>query len=529
MLRIPWTQIQPNYPVQIDWSNPLTANLQRCFSAVHGVLDPSKGRAWDTVNSVVGNSTRNVSGVHMLDNNRGNYVSSLQSTPAAGWTIACVYVAISGTSGSPRAGFCESPGSSSNDRAFTTGGGASHAYKAYLFDGAQRNSGGLGSAINAEKVHLVARCTPSFSLGLCLNGLWDTPFACGNNGFTYTSPEFCVGNASNSNVASEGFALCLYLDRAWSDSEAQSWCARPWQIFVPTWLPLLVNTSAASGVTGGGSDTLRPLQEAATGIVGVVSRSGTETLQPLQEQATGRVGAVVRAATETLQPLQTKATGLAGVLGFATDTLRPLQTSGGGSVTSNNVTGGGSETLQPLQERATGIIGVLAGAADTLRPLQTKATGIVGVVGFAADALQPLQTAATGFTPTQLAPAITTQGGATAWWGYEGFDGTRRPWWYKDLKDKAKELQRIRKQRIEIGLLPPDETELADTAEEVLEFAEEIPTPALADYYVHRQEVLAAKIEALIDDIEEKADEEDISRLSKFFFHRKERSQWLTH
>ena len=96
-----------------------------------------------------------------------------------------------------------------------------------------------------------------------------------------------------------------------------------------------------------------------------------------------------------------------------------------------------------------------------------------------------------------------------AWWGYESFDGSRRPWWYKDLRDKARELERQRKLRIELGILPADTAEEAQSvAEEVLEFIEETPSPATADYYIARAEQMAERIEKIVEEMNEIDDEE---------------------
>ena len=322
-----------------------------------------------------------------------------------------------------------------------------------------------------------------------------------------------------------GFIYALWLwNRALSAAEVEEMYANPWQTFAPRVRRIWFHPAAAvTSKIGGATDTLQTLQEKATGLTGVIA--GTiDTLRPLTESATGRIGAIA-GTKETLQPLQTKATGIIGVIAGAVETLRSLTESGGGTVTSNNVIGGSSDTLQPLTERATGIIGAIAGSRDTLRPLQTKATGIIGVVGSALDTLQPLQTQATGFSATQLAPPAPTAGGAPAWWGYEGFDGTRRPWWYKDLKDKIRELEILRQKRIEIGLLPPDEI-----IEEAEEFVEEIPTPATADYYIAKYEALSERIEKYVDQLEEDADEEFIMESAKFFFHHEtRRNVWLSH
>ena len=127
-----------------------------------------------------------------------------------------------------------------------------------------------------------------------------------------------------------------------------------------------------------------------------------------------------------------------------------------------------------------------------------------------------------GGVPPPPPPVVIPQpGGAPAWWGYEYFDQDgaehRRPWWYRDLKDKAKELERLRQRRIEIGLLPPDERQADIVVEQTIEFLQEQPRPETADYYLRRYEQVSARIDALVEQFrimeQESQDEEDLAMI----------------
>jgi hypothetical protein len=260
--------------------------------------------------------------------------------------------------------------------------------------------------------------------------------------------------------------------------------------------------------------------------VGVTNATGygTEVLDQLIETATGRTGAVGY-ASETLQALTESARGLTGAIAGAVETLEQLQESGTGDVASDAVIGHGSETLRAMQEAATGLAGMIGTDTETLQALAEIATGRAGASGHVLETLEPLQEDGYGESGAEpIAP--TARGGAPAWWGYEGFDGTKRPWWYRDLKDKARELERLRQERIALGILPPDEDKsIKATVKETLAFAEKIPTPRNAEQMIARAEVITDKIERLVDQMQEDDDEQAIAELSRFFFHRKSESR----
>jgi len=410
--------------------------------------------------------------------------------------------------------------------------------------------------------------------------------ATGATGSITSSQNLFIGKRG-ATFLTGGVALVYVFYRVLTDSEIFQLHQNPWSLFPPRKPQIYVNApSGVTNATGGGADTFKPLTELATGLAGALAGT-TDTLRALTETATGASGALTGAkdtlkpltasatgaiadigsgrdtlkpitatasgqlsdigwgtdtlkhltnlsggtvsysagTTDTLRAFNEAATGLAGAITGAKDTLRALLTNAGGTVSSNLVVGGAAGTLRPLTDTATGRSGSVTGAVDTLRALQTQAFGAVGARGYSVDSLKALQAAASGLSgATPIAPPAPS-GGAPAWWGYEGFDGTRRPWWYRDLKDKAEELERMKQLRIEMGILPKAEAKrIAKVVKEVDTFIEEVPTPATADAYIARADALTERINALVEHIEEEDDEEVIMEMAQFFFHHRKGS-----
>lgn len=295
-----------------------------------------------------------------------------------------------------------------------------------------------------------------------------------------------------------------------------------WQSFEPLAKTPLIAAQAITSYEGYVLETLQKLSDTGRGLAGTVGYD-LETLQKLQDQGYGftQVNAT-GFASETLKALTDSARGLTGVVGFDLETLKLLQDSGTGTVQTSAATGYGAETLKALTDTGTGRTGAVGYDSETLKRLTESGTGITGVMGISAETLQPLQDI--GFAESGAEPV--PQGrvfGAPAWYGYEGFDGTKRPWWYKDLKDKAKELERQRQIRIDLGILPKDEDkEIKSLIKATETFVEKIPTPKNADQMIAKAEALANKLELLVDSLQEEDDEQTIMEMSQFFFHHNE-------
>jgi len=185
--------------------------------------------------------------------------------------------------------------------------------------------------------------------------------------------------------------------------------------------------------------------------------------------------------------------------------------------------GGGFDTLQRTTEAGGGRIGAQGGGLQGLQAIAASGGGTIRVnaTGGGAQILQAIQSPGGGISE---APPIQPSAGffGRAWWGYESFDGSNRPWWYRDLKDKAKELERQRQIRIDLGILSkPEEKQIAKVVREVETFVEEMPSPETAEQYIARAEMLSERIEKLVDDLQEHDDEQAITRMSKFFFERR--------
>ena len=331
-------------------------------------------------------------------------------------------------------------------------------------------------------------------------------------------------------------------NRAWSTEEKLAFSDNPWQVYRPQALTVYFGSAAVVTPTGYANEALQAITEQATGRTGVVGQA-SEALQALSDTSTGRTGAVGRAtealqaiteqaygftqvnvtgfAADALQSITEASTGITGARGIAREAFQSLAESATGTVTSNAVQGYASEALQSITENSVGRTGVRGIASESLQAMTETARGITGVRGVGVEALQSLQD--TGFGESGAEPiAPTRQFGAPAWWGYEGFDGTRRPWWYRDLKDKAAEAERQRQIRIDLGIISAAESKkIKQTIRQVEKFADEIPTPAKADAYIAKAEQMAEKIERLVDDLQEEDDEQAIMQMSRFFFHRK--------
>jgi hypothetical protein len=391
---------------------------------------------------------------------------------------------------------------------------------------------GDGASYTVGSLHMfVGRQTSTNGIvGAAGNDIYTDGVLGAHNPVSDSPPSQTAHYRIGNNGQGDGYAKTQIIwtaawNRALTADEIRTLGTNPWQLYRPGLRRLWKQGVVSTNLTGGASSNLGKITETSAGKIGVIA-GVTETLSKITETGTG-VQTIFGSATDTLKKILELGGGQFGtaVVGGGSVNLKLITESSTGKI---GVIAGAVETLGKVTESSTGKIGVIAGVTETLNKITESATGkltITNIVGFAASNIGPIQEIATGFNPNPLAQPV-SQGGAPAWWGYEGFDGTRRPWWYKDLKDKAKELERLRKLRIKLGILPPDETAISDTVDEILEFVEETPTPATADYYIARQEALSARIEALVDNMQEEEDEQAIMKMSKFFFPRNEARTW---
>ncbi len=167
-------------------------------------------------------------------------------------------------------------------------------------------------------------------------------------------------------------------------------------------------------------------------------------------------------------------------------------------------------------------VAAIGGASDTLTPLTETGAGIAGAISGPTDTLKPLVGASGGGTVTQPQPGGPERRGV-AWWGYESFDGPR-PWWYRDLRDKAKAIEQLRQQRIDLGILPrPEAKKLAKVVDEVESFIREMPTPQTADKYIARATSLLERVDFVLDALAEDDDEAALQQMMKGFFFNQEK------
>ena len=276
---------------------------------------------------------------------------------------------------------------------------------------------------------------------------------------------------------------------------------------------------AAAGSLGGALDTLKVASETARGTVGAVA-GAKDTFKPLFESGGGTVFVNVTASgIETFQRLLESASGLAGAKGFASATLRHLTESATGAIGSNAVIGYALDTFKPIAESGSAKAGAMASAADVFRALNETGTGEAGALGFGFDALRPF--GSTAFGASGAAPiAPSAQPSGFAWWGM-----STSSFFHRTLDDKARELERLRLLRVDLGILPKENREILQVIRQVEKFVENKPKPtpaviAKADDYNERLEKLLARMdEEILDD-----DDEVIVQMSRFFFNSKEPS-----
>ena len=267
--------------------------------------------------------------------------------------------------------------------------------------------------------------------------------------------------------------------------------------------------AAGGGTEGYALGTLNALTNISTGFAGA---SGYElgTFQALTNLSTGTVQVDAAGfSLNTLQALTNLSTGITGALGNALGTLQALTGSGGGSALVAGTDGYG---------------------LGTFNALTNIATGRTGAVGYSFNTLNALTGTSGGTNSSPPAVDVAPFRGGRAWWGYESFDGSRKPWWYKDLRDKAKELEKLRAMREEIGLLTrAEDKEMSQAVAQVEAFIQEMPTPETANRYIAKATRLAEKIEILVENLEEMDDEEAIIRASRFFFNHRGTLSCLMH
>lgn len=313
-------------------------------------------------------------------------------------------------------------------------------------------------------------------------------------------------------------AMFLVAQRQWAPAEIVRCFDDPWYVFSPQ--TVYIKAAAAQAPSGAGNDALQSIVDTSTGRTGAVGRV-VDAFQSLAESAYGFTSVNASGfANDALQALVDTSTGRTGAVGIDRDAFQSIVDNAGGVAQTTARIGFAAEAFQSIAETSTGRTGVVGRDVDALQPLQEAGRGITGAAGLGLDSIQPLQDL--GFGESGAEPIVVKRGGAPAWWGYEGFDGTKRPWWYKDLKDKAKELERQRQLRIDLGILPPDEDKaIQKVLKETKAFVEKTPTPKNAEQMIAKYDAISSKLELLVDQMEEEEDEQAIMQMSKFFFHRK--------
>lgn len=284
--RVPWT-VQPQFPVPLDYSNPLVKGIEFLRLGSHPTYNPT-GKVITRVGAIQ-TSVSSV-GIGYKTNASSNYDSYLLPVASGGtgpWTLAAYIMPVSGWSSATvnAVGVCETPGAPSFDRGIqyapTTLDWAGH-----LYDGATKLAK-TGVVVTSGRMDLVIATTDGVRLYASANGVEAADVAVSNTGYNaYSSAEFCVGNASN-NLASAItlFPLVIRTNTYWSLSMRKSFASNPWQIFQQKsrriWVP---------GAGAGGAITIDC-------TVGNAAADGTKALLSLPITIDASVGNAVAAGT----------------------------------------------------------------------------------------------------------------------------------------------------------------------------------------------------------------------------------------
>ena len=234
---------QPQGVVQINWSSPLSRNLQAV------VLPPSRQivsriGTWSASSTAPVLSYRSPGASLRL---AGNTNTGYWNTPAGpwvnagtGWTILAVATMRVGNASNAIATVADGPGGGAHDRSLLITGG--NQVRGYVYDDSTRSVTGT-TAISVGQTFVAATKT-SLESGLyrfaCfLNGKLEAQIASvGNNGYAaFSAPQLVVGygGGGESTLGSNiDLALLLVFSRGLSDSEIDILSKNPWQIFKNT-------------------------------------------------------------------------------------------------------------------------------------------------------------------------------------------------------------------------------------------------------------------------------------------------------
>jgi len=222
--------------VAINWNSPLTRGLQflicgNSFVSVgpYPLVQQGFAQQAATANGLTGRTYWNT----------GNqWATTALSTEFAGtksWTIAMVATPTAATSDGVLMGTCDSPGGANYDRSMKLNGGM---WSAYAWSGGVVACDSVSAAIMRTDV-VVGTIDAVGQAAYCYASPYRTGTIYSNSvyaqtpGYTgYSTPQFCVGNASGSNPPSPFPVMHLILRSAtfWTPEMARAFCLNPWQV-----------------------------------------------------------------------------------------------------------------------------------------------------------------------------------------------------------------------------------------------------------------------------------------------------------
>lgn len=241
-----WTQ-QPQVPVEIDWSNPITRGLVLAQNGLHDIM------AGSSVTLVNGKST-SVSqyGVGVSSNSVGTSYAEVksQARPNAQDITAFVLTTVNLPNNEwPFCICCKVAGSLGFNFGLNNDAGLPYSFGIYRGGVAHQQSfSAANTLIQGTTVALAGTATGTASSGITLykNGakvaINASTDANGSSLYDSSDVSWSVGGGPGYPRAAMGaIALSLVFDRALSDAEIKALSDNPWQIFRPLtkqiWVP----------------------------------------------------------------------------------------------------------------------------------------------------------------------------------------------------------------------------------------------------------------------------------------------------
>lgn len=238
---VPWSS-QPTFARELNQNSSLTLQAISAYAMFSGNINLAGAGAKLGGRFVL---TGNDSSISTAGGRFGSFQAQLHSPtnyrqvrlvgpPPVGWTVAAVLVPLATpTASGAFVGLVDQAGVATADRQIRAG--ATAGYQVECFDGAVRVTPQIGTITVGVPNVVVGTCNDQKTLNCYVDGKKSSFVGSGNWGFTAWSngPYFNIGNACDINAGNFACPLALLIGRAWTDKEANSFCANPWQVLAP--------------------------------------------------------------------------------------------------------------------------------------------------------------------------------------------------------------------------------------------------------------------------------------------------------